>query len=183
MAPPQPEHLAGDGHGHGPSPANPPVAGILENSSEFLCALGLIAMMAMIGTEVFVRAVLGTSLQITDELGGYFLVAISFLSLSVSQAHDAFHHVEFVQARLSPRGRLVSQIGFDLLSLLFCILLDWQLIRLELNTWDSGDVAPTILLTPLWIPRLSMPIGITIVCLTLVRTIAAKLRRLRQGAP
>ena len=37
-----------------------------------------------------------------DEIGGYMLAAITFLSLSVCQVNDSFHHVELVQARLSP---------------------------------------------------------------------------------
>jgi TRAP-type transport system small permease protein len=84
-----------------------------------------------------------------------------------------------VQNRLSPRGRLISQIAFDLMSLTFCAVLNWQLIRFEIGTWRSGDVAPTLLATPLWIPRLAMPIGTSVVCLTLVKSIGMKLRRLR----
>jgi TRAP-type C4-dicarboxylate transport system permease small subunit len=160
--------------------ARPPIrAGWLEHTCELLCALGLVAMIVLIAAEVLCRSVFGFSLQITDELGGYLLVAISFLSLSVSEAYDAFHHVEFVQNRLSPRSRLVSQIAFDLMSLAFCAVLNWQLIRFEIGTWHSGDVAPTLLATPLWIPRLAMPIGTSVVCLTLVKSIGLKLRRLR----
>ena len=48
----------------------------------------------------------GTSLQITDEVGGYLLVALTFLSMSVAEAHGAFHRVEFVQMRLSPSARI-----------------------------------------------------------------------------
>ena len=158
--------------------APPALAGWIEHACEIACALALVTMMVMIGAEVFVRSLLGFSLQITDEIGGYLLVAISFLSLSVAEAHGAFHHVEFVQNRLGERGRLISRIVFDLLSLLFCVLLDWQLIRVEIGTWDSGDVAPTILATPLWIPEMMMAIGTTALCFTLVKALLAKIRRL-----
>ncbi len=158
--------------------APPELAGWLERGCEIACAVALVAMMAMIGVEVFVRSLLGFSLQISDEIGGYLLVAISFLSLSVAEAHGAFHHVEFVQSRLGERVRLVSRIVFDLLSLLFCVLLNWQLIRVEIGTWNSGDVAPTILATPLWIPEMPMAIGTTALCFTLVKAILVKIRRL-----
>jgi TRAP-type C4-dicarboxylate transport system permease small subunit len=154
----------------------------VEHACELLCALGLVVMIVLIAAGVLCRSLFGFSLQITDELGGYLLVAISFLSLSVSEAYDAFHHVEFVQARLSPRNQLISQIAFDLMSLTFCLVLDWQLIRFEIGTWRSGDVAPTLLATPLWVPRLAMGIGTSVVCLTLIKSIAVKVQRLRLTA-
>jgi TRAP-type C4-dicarboxylate transport system permease small subunit len=159
--------------------APPPGASPIEEGCELLCALALVGMMALIGAEAFTRNLLGFSLQISDEIGGYLLVAVAFLSLSVAQAHGAYHQVELVRTRMSPRGRLVAGLLFDALSLLASAILLWQLIRHELSTWRSEDVAPTLLLTPLWIPELVMPVGAAILCLTLVRTIAGKARRLR----
>ncbi len=68
--------------------------------------------------------------------------------------------MQFVQARLSPRLRALSHLLFDMLSLLFCLVLLWQLTRFVLQSYRSGDVAPTLLATPLWIPQALMPIGI-----------------------
>jgi TRAP-type C4-dicarboxylate transport system permease small subunit len=169
--------MSGNSREDGP----PPGAGPLEEACELLCAVALVGMMALIGAEAVTRNLFGFSLQISDEIGGYLLVAVAFLSLSVAQAHGAYHQVELVRARLSPRGRLVAGILFDLMSLLASAVLVWQLVRHELSTWRSEDVAPTPLLTPLWIPELMMPIGAAILCLTLVRTIAGKARRLRDA--
>jgi TRAP-type C4-dicarboxylate transport system permease small subunit len=139
-------------------------------------------MIVMIGAEAIARNFLGTSLQITDEVGGYLLVALTFLSMSVAEAHGAFHRVEFVQMRLSPSARIISQIIFDLMSLVASTLVTWQLIRLALNSFRTEDVAPTPLATPLWMPQASMGIGMALLCLALLRTIAAKIRYLRAGA-
>ena len=46
---------------------------------------------------------LNFSFEIADELGGYMLVVMTFVSLSVCQVNNAFHRVELIQARLSPR--------------------------------------------------------------------------------
>src|SRR3978361_2393086 len=89
----------------------------IENASEAICALFLIAMIVLIGAEAVARNVFATSLQVTDEIGGYLLVAMTFLSMSVAEAHGAFHRVELVQMRLSRSARIVSQIVFDLMSL------------------------------------------------------------------
>ncbi|RZN11869.1 TRAP transporter small permease [Bradyrhizobium genosp. SA-3] len=153
--------------------------GPVENASEALCAILLIAMIILIGAEAIARNVFATSLQITDEIGGYLLVATTFLSMSVAEAHGAFHRVELVQARLGQSARLASQIIFDLMSLVASAFITWQLTRLVMNSWRSEDVAPTPLQTPLWIPQAAMAIGMFLLCLALVRTILTKVRRLR----
>jgi len=157
-------------------------ASLIDFGCEAVCSLFLLAMIVMIGAEAIARNVLHTSLQITDEVGGYLLVALTFLSMSVAEAHGAFHRVEFVQMRLSPSARIVSQIVFELISLAASALITWQLIRLALNSLRTEDVAPTPLATPLWMPQTSMGIGMALLCLALLRTIAAKVRYLRAGA-
>jgi TRAP-type C4-dicarboxylate transport system permease small subunit len=138
----------------------------------------LAVMLGVIGLDILTRALLNFSFEISDELGGYMLVMIAFVSLPVCQVHDSFHHVEFVQARLSPRGRAVSHVIFDLLSLAFCAALVWQLGRLEITSWRFGDQAPTYLATPLWLPRLAMVAGAAALTFSVARTLAADVARL-----
>jgi len=157
-------------------------ASAIDAVSEAVCSLFLLTMIVMIGAEAIARNVFGTSLQVTDEVGGYLLVALTFLSMSVAESHGAFHRVELVQMRLSPSLRIVSQIVFDLMALAASVLVSWQLIRLALNSWRAEDVAPTPLATPLWLPQASMGLGMVLLCLALTRTIAAKVIVLRRSA-
>ena len=152
----------------------------IENTSETLCALFLVAMIILIGAEAIARNVFGTSLQVTDEVGGYLLVALTFLSMPVAEAHGAFHRVELVQSKLTPSARIISQIVFDLMSLIASALITWQLTRLALNAWRAEDVAPTPLQTPLWMPQASMAVGMALLCFALIRTMIAKARHLRR---
>jgi TRAP-type C4-dicarboxylate transport system permease small subunit len=151
----------------------------IENGSELLCSLFLLAMIVLIAAEAIARNVLATSLQVTDEIGGYLLVAMTFLSMSVAEAHGAFHRVELIQARVGKKLRMISQIVFDLMSLGASALVTWQLTRLTLNSWRAEDVAPTPLQTPLWLPQSTMAIGMALLCFALLRTIIAKAKRLR----
>jgi TRAP-type C4-dicarboxylate transport system permease small subunit len=153
----------------------------IENGAEALCALMLLAMIGLIGAEAIARNVFATSFQITDEIGGYLLVAMTFLSMSVAEAHGAFHRVELIQARLGLVTRMVTQIGFDLISLGASGLVTWQLTRLALNAWRAEDIAPTPLQTPLWLPQSTMAIGMALLCFALCRTILAKLDVLRRS--
>jgi TRAP-type C4-dicarboxylate transport system permease small subunit len=158
----------------------PPIG---ESLPERLCKwaseAALIIMLVVIGADIFTRYLLNFSFEIADELGGYMLVVMTFVSLSVCQVNGAFHQVELVQARLTPRGRALSAAIFDVLSFGFAALLLWQLVKLERSSYRFGEKAPTYLETPLWIPRLAMAIGVAVLLFSIVRTFLAHVRRFR----
>jgi len=155
--------------------------GPVERACKWACEAALLVMLVVIGTDIFTRWALNFSFQVSDEIGGYMLATITFLSLSVCQVNDTFHHVEIIQTRLSERARALSALFFDLLTFGFAALLLWHYIRLELSSWRFGERAPTYLETPLWFPRLVMAIGAAALCLAVLRTLAMHLRRLRSS--
>jgi TRAP-type C4-dicarboxylate transport system permease small subunit len=155
--------------------------GPIEKACKLACEAALIVMLVVIGTDIFTRWLLNFSFEVSDEIGGYMLAAITFLSLSICQVNDSFHHVELIQARLSARARAISNLFFDILTLAFAMLLFWHYVRLEFSSYRFGERAPTMLETPLWMPRLVMAIGMAALCLAVVRTILLHIRRLRDA--
>jgi TRAP-type C4-dicarboxylate transport system permease small subunit len=168
---------------HGRSPAGPSARklpeSIVERVCKLACVAALLVMLVVIGVDIFTRSVFNFSFEISDELGGYMLVLITFVSLPVCQINDSFHHVELVQSRLSPFVRAVSHVIFDLLSLAFCAMLFWQLARFEMSSYRFANRAPTYLATPLWLPQLAMMLGAAALCFSMLRTLAADIGRLR----
>src|SRR5882672_12133264 len=144
-----------------------------------LSEAALVVMLVLIAVDIVTRSVFNFSFEVSDEVGGYMLVVICFLSLSPCHVNGSFHQVEFVQAQLSSRARSISQLIFGLLSLAACVLLAWQFIRLELSSWRFGDVTPSYLSTPLWLPRLPMALGMLALGFSLMRTIIAEAKQLR----
>jgi TRAP-type C4-dicarboxylate transport system permease small subunit len=169
--------------GAGPHATDSVVAGstLVEDICETLCARFLIVSIVLIAAEAIARNLFAFSFQITDEVCGYLLVALTFLSMSVAESHGAFHRVELVQTRLTRLGRLITQLLFDLMSLIASGLVTWQLCRLTYNSWHTDDVAPTPLHTPLWLPQSTMAIGMALLCLALVRAMVTKVRILARG--
>jgi TRAP-type C4-dicarboxylate transport system permease small subunit len=155
---------------------------IVERTCKLLSEIALMVMLVLVAVDIVTRSVFNFSYEVSDEVSAYMLVAIAFLSLSVCQVHGSFHQVELVQARLSERGRIVSRLVFGLLSLAFSALLLWQFIKFEMSSWRFGDRAPTLLETPLWLPRLLLVAGMAALCFSLLRTLAADMRRLRLPA-
>lgn len=167
------------GRAHGSSSTRRLKESIVERACKLACVAALVVMLVVIGVDILTRSLFNFSFEISDELGGYMLVVISFVSLPVCQISDSFHHVELVQSRLSPFARAVSHVIFDLLSLTFCVLLLWQFMRFEISSFRFDDHAPTYLATPLWIPQLVMMLGAAALCFSMVRTLAADVARVR----
>jgi len=147
----------------------------------WICEIAIVAMGAIVILEIVTRNLMGFSFEMSEELGGYIIVGIAFLSLPVCQVYRSYHHVQFIQARLSPRLQALSHLLFDVLSLLFCLVLLWQLTRFVATSFRSEDVAPTLLATPLWIPQAVMPIGILAASVSLSRSAFGNWRRFRAG--
>jgi TRAP-type C4-dicarboxylate transport system permease small subunit len=153
--------------------------GVVEKACKYLSALALMVMLVVVGIDVVTRWGLNFSYEVSDEVAAYMLVAIAFLSLPVSHINGAFHRVEFVQARLSMRGKLISSLFFELVALVFCAIFVWQFINLVRSSWRFGDHAPTFLETPLWLPRCLLVIGMAALCIALLRSMVADIGRLR----
>jgi TRAP-type C4-dicarboxylate transport system permease small subunit len=167
--------------GAGSDPADPAMAESWpERLSNVLCQIALLAMVVLTTAEVIAR-LFHTSLEITDEVGGYLLAALTFLSLPVALVGGALHRVEFIQARLQPKGRLASEIAFTLLGLVLAFVLLWQIGRLVLRSHASEAAAPTILGTPLWIPQSAMLIGTAVFAYSLLRLLARDIARWRRS--
>jgi TRAP-type transport system small permease protein len=149
----------------------------MEKLCMLICEIGVAVMGIVVLVEIFTRNLLNFSFEISEELGGYIVVGITFLSLPVCQVYRSYHHVQFIQARLSERGRAISHLLFDVVSLALCAVLVWQLARLTLQSWRSEDVAPTLMATPLWIPQAVMPIGALAVTISLLRSAIGNWRR------
>ena len=164
----------------GPPPAAP-VGGWMETAGAWACGIALIVTLMITAVEVFTRAAFNFSFQISDDLGGYLLVAITFLSLAYCQVTNAFHKVQFVQDRLAPRGRAILNMFFLLLSIFSVAVITWYLTVFAVDSWKSGDFAPSNIQTPMWIPQCVMPIGMAMLLISLIKTAIVEFRALRTG--
>ena len=87
--------------------------GPVEWTCKVASEVALIVMLVLIAVDIVTRSLFNFSLEVSDEVGGYMLVAIAFLSLSACHVNGSFHEVEFVQARLTARARSLSHRSSD----------------------------------------------------------------------
>jgi TRAP-type C4-dicarboxylate transport system permease small subunit len=155
--------------------------GPIEKLCKLLCAAAIIVMLAVIAEDVVSRSIWNTSLELSDEIGGYMLVALAFLGLAVVKANDSFHRTDFFTSKLPHRGRIAFLILFDVLSLAVAAILLWQYYRYTASRFMSGSTAPTRLATPQWIPAVPMVLGIAAYVLALAKSLIVNVRRF--GSP
>jgi TRAP-type C4-dicarboxylate transport system permease small subunit len=152
--------------------------GPIERISLWLSSACMIGMVLLILAEILLRGVFNTTTEHSDELVGYILVGLTFLSLALCQSGGAFHRVELVQMRLGPRGKAVSALVFDLLSFGYVALTGWYFIQFVMSSWRREAMASTTLSTPLWIPESVMILGAALLLVALGRTVVDDVRKL-----
>jgi TRAP-type C4-dicarboxylate transport system permease small subunit len=150
----------------------------LERVSLWTSAICMVGMTVLMLAEIVLRGVFNSTTEHSDELVGYLLVGVSFLSLALCQTHGAFHRVEMVQMRLGPRGQLVSSLVFNLLSFAYIAITDWYFVQFVMSSYRREAMASTTLATPLWIPETVMVVGATLLLVALGRAILGDLRKL-----
>lgn len=151
---------------------------ILERLSLWLSSACLIGMTLLMLLEVVLRSFFNSTTENSDELVGYLLVGVSFLSLALCQSRGAFHSVEMVQMRLGLRGKAVSALVFDTLSFGYIALTDWYFLQFVMSSYRREAMASTALATPLWIPETVMVLGATMLLLVLGKAIIDDIRKL-----
>jgi TRAP-type C4-dicarboxylate transport system permease small subunit len=151
---------------------------LIERVSLWTSAFCLIGMTLLILAEVVLRGVFNTTTEHSDELVGYLLVGVSFLSLALCQSRGAFHRVEMVQMRLGPRGQAVSALIFNLLSFAYIALTDWYFLQFVMSSYRREAAASTVLATPLWIPETAMIVGATLLLVVLGQAVVHDVRKL-----
>ena len=83
--------------------------------------------------------------------------------------------VDLLPLWLGPRGRLGLALFSSAAALLFCVALGWTGWELFHEALTEGWRTQTVWSLPLWIPYLSLPVGIGLLCLQYVCDIVALL--------
>lgn len=130
----------------------------------------IVAMTALILTEVVLRTFFASSTYIMDELIGYGVAAASFMALGNSLASGGLIRMNLVIGRLDPEGVVrrwveITCIAFGLFAGGMAL---FYFARNMVRNYTRGYVSETIAQVPLWIPELFMVLGLGIFVLQLL---------------
>ncbi|TCT39065.1 TRAP transporter small permease [Martelella mediterranea] len=139
----------------------------LYRLAEILAALSMISILLLVGGGIVLRF-FGTQFAGSDDLAGYCLVAIFFLALAPTYRRSEHIRVSLLLARLPETLKSKFETVLTLVSMIAVGWATWWLGRLVYDSHRFGDVAQGLLPVPLWIPQLTMVIGMAIFFVALV---------------
>lgn len=151
---------------------------VLTRLSVWLAMGTILLMTGIVALDLLLRNLAGQSLMIVDEVVGQLTVAMAFFGISHSLRRHALLRVELLYRRLSPRTGAVVQIGFDLASLLYMVLVIWFGIDLVGSSLRLNVVSLSLLQTPMWIPQMVIPVGGGLLVLALLSELMRDVRRM-----
>lgn len=141
----------------------------------YISAGFMLLIVILITSEIVLRTLFGVSTLIADEYSAYFFVAVVLLGLAHTFKAGAHIQITLISGRLAGRAGQVLELVVTVIAFAIC---SFALYHAVLMVWDTRSLemtADSISETPIWIPQLSIPIGLVIFDLQLV---ARFLRRL-----
>jgi TRAP-type C4-dicarboxylate transport system permease small subunit len=131
--------------------------------------LSLVAMTLLIVVEVFSRTLLGASTLVGEEWPSYLLVYLVFFGMVYTFKDNGFIRVEILFGRSSQHQQDVLTCISLVLATGFAALFDYQLITFVLSSYLENIKSISFSETPLVIPQIAMPIGMTLLTLQLLQ--------------
>lgn len=138
----------------------------LYDASAVLAALAMVAILLVILAQIATR-LLAIKFPGGADYAGYFMAAASFLALAHTFRRGGHIRVELILQRLAPAARRRLELAVLVLASFLAWYFAWYAFRGVRFSWLLGDVSQGQDATPLWIPQLSMAIGVALFALAL----------------
>jgi TRAP-type C4-dicarboxylate transport system permease small subunit len=135
---------------------------ILDPFYTALGVLGALFILATLGVEVvgIVGRELGYSMAGLDSYAGYCLAAGSFLAMAHALRRGEHIRVTLILTRLKGRSRYWMEVFCLVVATLLSAYFAYFSARLVWGSYTLHDISQNVDATPLWIPQLSMAIGL-----------------------
>lgn len=140
----------------------------LSRISGVISALLMLVAVLVVCQMVFVRSVLGESSIWQTEFVTYSLIAATFLGAPYILLTRGHVNVDLVPLMVSPAWRLRLMWLASIFALGFCLLLFYSSLSWWWEAWELNLTTHSMWRARLWIPYLSVPVGMFLVCLQYV---------------
>jgi len=120
---------------------------------------------------VFVRSVLGESSIWQTEFVTFAIIAATFLGAPYILHTRGHVAVDVLPLLLGARARRLLLLSGHLIALAFCGLFLYAAVPWWHEAFVTGQTTPSIWAARMWIPFLSVPVGLGLLCLKLIAEI------------
>jgi TRAP-type C4-dicarboxylate transport system permease small subunit len=139
----------------------------IAKASGAASAVALATIGLVIAAQIVARLT-GQQIPAADDFAAWAMAASAFLALPYAMRHGDHIRVTLVLQFLPKRW----ERGYELLASALGVVLScwaaWHTIHFVLDSWRYDEVAQGMLRVPLWIPQLSMAIGMSLLALMLI---------------
>src|SRR5438477_8126916 len=120
---------------------------------------------------------LGMSIPGADDIVAWLCSACAFLALAHTFRHGDLVRVGVFLDQLSGRPRWYAEIAALGFTAIFTIYMLWAVTRFVYDSYAFNEVAQGLIRVPIWIPQVSLPIGIAIFFVAIVDELVTVLRK------
>ena len=125
---------------------------------------------------------IGLVLPSYADFAGYFLASASFLAAASALKSGDHIRVELIIDKLNPNQRVYTELWCSFVGAAIAIYCSWWSVKLVYESWKYGDLSPGIIAIPIWLPQLSMAIGLIILTIAFVDKFVMTLMQLCENS-
>jgi TRAP-type C4-dicarboxylate transport system permease small subunit len=135
--------------------------------SGYLAGIFLVAIAVLVSAQIVAR-MLNQQIPSADEFAGYCLAASSFLGLAYSFRSGSHIRVTLLTGRLPSKAQRIVLLLVLAFTAAMIGIWAFNSAALVYESWDFQEMSTGILKYPIWIPQISMAIGVSLFCLAIV---------------
>ncbi len=143
--------------------------------SGYLAGVFLVTIAILVVSQIVARMI-NKQIPSADEFAGYCLAASSFLGLAYSFRSGSHIRVTLLTDRLSTHLQRVLMLLVLAFTIIMIAVWAFNSISMVYESWKFKDMSTGILKYPIWIPQLSMGIGVTLFCLAIIEDLVNVMR-------
>jgi TRAP-type C4-dicarboxylate transport system permease small subunit len=147
----------------------------LYNACGALAGAAMIALLALVVINIFGR-LMGFYLRGADAYAGYCMAAASFFALAYALGHGDHIRVTLFLQKLSGWPRRALELWCLGVACVLSGLFAYYAIKMVWWSYSFNDVSQANDATPLWIPELSMAIGVSVLFIAFAEAFIRVLR-------
>ena len=150
----------------------------LARASGAAAAASLAAIAIIIAAQIVAR-LMGQQIPAADDFAGWAMAASAFLALPYALRHGDHIRVTLVAQMLPKSWQRTLEVLSTAIGVALACWGAWSVVNFVLDSWRFDEVAQGMLAVPLWIPQLSMAVGMVLFALMM----ADRLLRVALGLP
>ena len=143
-------------------------------AAAFLAAIGLVVLAQVLCNiaNAILKLTTGESgdyaIPSYAEFSGFFLASTSFLALAGTFRAGVHIRVSLLIQHISGSARRVIEIFCLIVAILLVAYFSWYMLLLIMESFEYQDMSPGLIAVPLWIPQISVGVGLIVFLVALI---------------